>query len=114
MVRHHYRVPRSSSALLSPIFLSLSLNCGRCRILALDPMPGAAGNIRRAEALRHDAFQAELARMAKYDVPALGNVLVQLKSPRRLADQLGKRSLALLERGAAQVFAGQLEEIEGE
>ncbi len=52
--------------------------------------------------------------MAKYNVTTFGNVLVQLQRPVSLADQLGECSLALLERAAAQVFAGQLEEIEGE
>jgi hypothetical protein len=47
--------------------------------------------------------------MAKYNVTAFNNVFVQLQNPRRLADQLGECSLALLERAAAQVFTGQLE-----
>jgi hypothetical protein len=35
----------------------------------------------RAESLRHDAFEAELAGVTEYDVAGFDNVLVELKHP---------------------------------
>jgi hypothetical protein len=52
-----------------------------------------AGNIGLAEALRHHTFEAELARMAKYNVSAFSNVFVQPKSRGLLMDQLSERTL---------------------
>src|SRR4029077_2965309 len=46
-----------------PIFLRFAFHCRRIRILALDPVPGAAGRIRGVATLRHDPLQAQLAGM---------------------------------------------------
>jgi hypothetical protein len=38
------------------------------RVLCLEPMARSAGLVPRAAALRHDAFEAELAGVLKYDI----------------------------------------------
>ena len=40
----------------------------------------APGPVGRAEPLRHDAFQAELAGVPEYGVAGLGDMLVQLQA----------------------------------
>ena len=52
----------------APILFGLALDRWGRRVLALDPVPRAAGAAGRAEALRYDAFEAGLARVAKHDV----------------------------------------------
>jgi hypothetical protein len=54
-----------------PILFGLALHRWCCRILALYPVPRAAADIRRAEPLRHDALEAELAGVAENDVTTL-------------------------------------------
>src|SRR5262249_35517916 len=46
----------------APVLFLFPLHRRSRRILALDPVPRAAGDIGRAKPLRHDAFQAKLAR----------------------------------------------------
>jgi hypothetical protein len=53
----------------------------RGRVLELQPMARAARAIGRAEAFAHDAFKAELASVAKYDVAGLVDVLVEMQRP---------------------------------
>jgi hypothetical protein len=48
----------------SPILLRFALHRRCRRILAFDPVPRPAGAVGRAEALRYDAFEPELARVA--------------------------------------------------
>jgi hypothetical protein len=80
----------------SPIFLSLPLHGWGGGVLALDPMARAARQVGRAESLRHDPFEAELAGMAENEVASLSDVFIQLHGPGGFADQLGKYSLVLL------------------
>jgi hypothetical protein len=49
-------------------------------VLVLDPVPGAAGDIGRAEPFRHDALEAELASVAENNVARFGNMLVELQA----------------------------------
>src|SRR5215469_9823912 len=49
--------PRPS--LTAPLLFDLTLHCRRRRVLDLEPMVDAAGAIRRAESLRHDALATE-------------------------------------------------------
>ena len=49
---------------LAPILLHLPLHRGRGRVLHLEPIARPAGAIGRAEPLRYDAFEAELASVA--------------------------------------------------
>jgi hypothetical protein len=49
----------------SPIFLRFALDRWVLWVLAFDPVPWAAGAVGRAKALRHDAFEAELAGMGE-------------------------------------------------
>jgi hypothetical protein len=107
-----FSLERATASAPFPNYFVSRFTAGAAGFLLLIQCRGR--NIGRAEALRHGAFKAELARMAKYNVTAFGNVFVQLKSPRGLAEQLGKRSLAIFEGSAAQVFAAQLEEIKDE
>src|SRR5215510_10756593 len=51
--------PRPS--LTAPLLLDLTLHCRCGRVLDLEPMVDAAGAIRRAEPLRHDALATESA-----------------------------------------------------
>jgi hypothetical protein len=48
------------AALPTPILLGLALHRWRGRVLALEPVGGAARPIARAQPLRHDAFEAIL------------------------------------------------------
>jgi hypothetical protein len=62
---------------LSPIFLELPLHRGRVGVLELEPVARAAGNVKRPQPLRDDAFEAHLARVAKDDVAGVLQVLVE-------------------------------------
>ena len=52
---------------LVPLLLGLARDCRRRRILDFQPAVGAARAIRRAEALRHDAFATERTSLAVDD-----------------------------------------------
>jgi len=52
--------------------------------------------------------------VAEYDIARLVNVVIEVMGPGRTAQELGEPPLALLKRGAAQVFAAKLEKIKGE
>jgi hypothetical protein len=80
-------------------------------MLALDPVPRAAGDIRRPEPLANDALEAKLAGVVENDIATLRDMLIELHRPGGFADQLGKCALALLERSAAQVFAAELKQV---
>src|SRR6516225_11023694 len=64
----------------APIFFGLTLHCWRRRVLHLEPVVRTAGPVARAEALRDDALQPELAGVAEHDVALLGDVLVELET----------------------------------
>src|SRR5262249_22340115 len=70
----------SSPPLPPPIFLRLALHCWRGRVLELEPVGRWARTVARAEPLRHDALEAELAGVAKDHVARLGDVLVELQA----------------------------------
>src|SRR5205807_6696001 len=65
------------------------------RALRLDPIAVAAGTIRRVAALRHDAFEAQAARVLEHDLTFGVEVLAQAQ--RRLAarEQRAQRTLSL-------------------
>src|SRR5262245_7703706 len=66
----------------TPTLFGLALHRRCRRILALDPVLRAAGAVGRAKALRYDAFEAELARLAKHEVVSrMSNLLVRLQMP---------------------------------
>src|SRR5215470_14999264 len=52
-----------------PILLRFALDGWCRRVLALDPVPRPTGAVGRAEALRHDAFEPELAHTAFPSAP---------------------------------------------
>jgi len=52
--------------------------------------------------------------MAENDIATLDGVFIQLHRPGGFADQLGKFPLAFFERRAAQVFAAEFKQVEGE
>src|SRR5215813_3032694 len=58
-----------------PILLRFALHRRRRRVLELEPVPCAAADIRRAQALRHDALAAEAAGVAVDDVAVVREVL---------------------------------------
>jgi hypothetical protein len=79
----------------APIFLRFAPHRRRRRILDLEPLPGSAGAVERAEPLRHDALAAELAGVFDHDIAVADEVLVECNSWRRLAQQeLGGMSTA--------------------
>jgi len=56
-------------------------------VLALDPVPRAAGTIGRAQPLRDDAFKAKLTGMAKHHVTRRYDVVVNLQPYGRFGEQ---------------------------
>jgi hypothetical protein len=61
------------------------------RVLTLDPVPRSAGAVGRAKALRYDAFEPELASVAKHDVAQGSSMCSFKRRPGRLR-QHGKRA----------------------
>ena len=57
-----------SPSVLTPLFFRLAPHCRCRRILDLEPLPGSAGAVERAEPLRHDARAAQFARDAETDL----------------------------------------------
>src|SRR5262249_59123322 len=72
-IRHCFSLVIFTSAF--PFLLRLALHRRRCRVLELEPVPRAAADIRRAQALRHDASAAEPAGVAVDDIAAVLEVL---------------------------------------
>src|SRR5262245_26710488 len=70
---------RCSASSRSPIFLCLTSDCRRRRVLHLDPGIMAAANIAGAEALRHDPLASQLAGSGEYLGSPAVNVLAQLQ-----------------------------------
>jgi hypothetical protein len=64
----------------------------------------------QAKALAHGPLEAELAGVAENDIAALDDVFISIARPRRLYGP----ACALLERRAAQVFAAEFKQVEGE
>ena len=90
----------------APILLGLSLQGGRVRVLALDPVPRAARPIWRIAPLRDDALKPEPAGMLEHE-PAVVMVqmLVEPQAWRGAREQAGQRRLAHGKRIAAEVIA---------
>jgi hypothetical protein len=82
---------------MSPI-LRLTLHCRRVRVLELEPVPRSATHVPPAETLTDDPLETEPARVPEHDIPRLGDMLVQLQTELGTAQELGERSLALLDR----------------
>jgi hypothetical protein len=72
--RYRDALAKNNSA-IAPILFGLALHRRTCRVLHLDPVPRSAGAVGRAKALRYDAFEPELARVAKHDVARFDDVL---------------------------------------
>ena len=70
----------SRSSPISPIFFCLPLHRRRFRVLHLQPIGRAAGAIGRTDALRDDAFEAELTGVAEDDVAGLSDMFVELQA----------------------------------
>ena len=98
----------------TPLFLRLAPHRGRCRILDLESLPGAAGAVSRAEPLRHDALAAELAGLAIDDRAGADVMLVERDAGVRLTQQLSQHSLALFDRQSAHLLVVKFRQIEGE
>ena len=82
-------------------------------ILALDPVPRAAGVVGRAKTLRYDAFEPELACVAKHDLARFVNVLVEHWARLGPLYELGEYCLAALDRLVPQVIAVKFDQVEG-
>src|SRR5262249_16537322 len=77
-----------------PILLRFSLHRWCFRVLELEPVLRAARAVARAEPLRHDAFKAKLADVAKHDVARFVDVLVEKQARFGVAQELGEGCLA--------------------
>src|SRR5437763_152709 len=77
------------------------------RVLDFDPAFAPAGAVRKITSLRHDAFEAQLAGVRKYNRAIAFDVL---RKPYSLAmpDQPFELGLALLKREGPQVVSVQL------
>jgi hypothetical protein len=65
-LRRYCGISSKNNSAIAPQSSSASrLTAGCCRVLALEPVPRAAGDIGRAEPLRNDAFEAKLAGMGE-------------------------------------------------
>src|SRR5262245_9749488 len=79
--------PASPPPLLAPILFRLPLHGGCMRVRALDPVGRAAGAVGRRLALRHDAFQAELAGVAEDGLAVALDVFVPSQAGPHLDQQ---------------------------
>jgi hypothetical protein len=99
MARTGLQAPAGKAAGLIVCMGELILTRG---ILALDPVSRAPGAVARVEALRNNAFEAELAGVAEYEVAGLVDVLVEVQCPIPLCVRAWRvRALAFLERRTA-------------
>jgi len=71
------RAAGSGAASPAPIFLGFARDRGRCRVLDLYPAASAAGVVRRADTLRHNALAAERAGALVEDRPLAAVVLAE-------------------------------------
>ncbi len=83
--------------------------------LDLEPIAGPTGPVWRLDPFRHDAFKpqvrSELQHLQSIDLEILGHAHHAVA--RKLCKQIGQRRLALGKRGAGDVIAVEMEEIEG-
>ena len=76
---------------------------GGLRVFRLEPGFHFAASVRRVDALRHDAFEAELAGVLENVSAVAAHVFAVADAGLGFAQQLGERGLAIGERLAAHV-----------
>src|ERR1700730_5217363 len=97
----------------TPLFLSLARDCRRSRILDLQPAVRATGAVRGSQPLRDDALATERASLTVDDRAIRDEVRVERDARMLAAQQRLQGALAGFDRLAPQVFAVELDEIEG-
>jgi hypothetical protein len=90
----------------TPIFLFLAPHGRAGRVLHLEPVERTAGAIRRALALRHDAFQPKLARMPEYGLAVFLDVVIEPDAMTCLCHDIRQGGLTDFERIAAEIALG--------
>src|SRR3546814_6452997 len=80
--------------------------------LRLDPGRSPPRAVGRVALLGHHASEAQPAGMAQHQLAVLLEVLAVAQRPLRVAQQRGKRRLALDQRARAQVAAVEVEQVE--
>jgi hypothetical protein len=103
----------SSPSPAVPVLLRLAAYRRRGRILNLQPVLDPAGSIRRAEPLAHDPLTAERASVLEDHRALAAVVLAEGDALVGPAEELCQKALSLLDRGAPQVVAVQLDQVEG-
>ena len=86
-------LPHSAPSLFTPVFLRLALHRRCIRVLHFEPIGRAAGTIGRILALRHDAFEAELAGMVEDGRAIALDMLVEPDAGPALASTLASVAL---------------------
>src|SRR5262245_44286014 len=100
---------RSPSSWLAPVFLRLPFHGGSGRVLDLDPVVGAAGDVARANALAHDALAPQLAGVFEHLRAVDVKVLAELQSATCTLEEMGQLALACLDWHRPQVLAVKLQ-----
>jgi hypothetical protein len=98
----------------APILFGLALDGGRCRVLDLDPVIGAAGHVARADPLADDAFAAELAGVFEDFHSVTVQVLAQVQPRAGITHKFRQPLFADLDRHGPQVFAVEFQQVECE
>ena len=93
--------PSPPPSLFAPVLLRFAPDCGGCRVLDLDPLRGAAGDVARAHPLADDALAAELAGVLEYFHPVAVQMLAQVQAGAGIAHELRQLVLAPLDRHRA-------------
>jgi len=96
-----------------PVFLGFSLHCWCVGVLHFQPIGRAARTIGRLFPLRDNAFETELAGVAKYGLAVALYVLIESDASRSLGQDHHKRGLAALQRITAEVVTVQFDQVEG-
>jgi hypothetical protein len=96
-------------AFAPPIFLSLTLHRRRRRVLYLQPIIEAAGAIRRAEPLRHNALAAKRASLLEDVCTVVIVVIIEADAVTLPEERISQHILAFFDRRPAQVPAVKLD-----
>jgi hypothetical protein len=89
--------PASTIAIsLYPVFLGFAFHCRFVAVLHLEPIGRAARTIGRVLSLRDNAFEPELAGLAKYGLTVTFHVLVKSDGRASLSQDHLKRGFAAL------------------